>query len=125
MRPKHPWEMSRMEWNEAKDQLRPNQQGTGGDSVGSTRAASLAGILSHVKVIAEEREWLYYGLTPTYTVYSETGAPMIVSEKPKVTMGKLLDDWTENNVSHRDVVEKALRDGMNVPPKALLDYTDL
>lgn len=123
---KQPWQMTQREWNEALDALRPDPNGEYGNRMGGMgRATTEQSFKAQAQFIESEKQRLRMGLPPKYVVYAEDGSPTVVSERPAPTKGQLIDDWQELSVSHRDVVEEALKRGLPVPLEVLADYPDL
>jgi hypothetical protein len=110
---KEPWQMTANEWNKAVDNIRP-------ETVQSrvTKASASEAIFR-----AKEGERLRYGVT------AEASKRMTEAQKGTINLSKeeldALDDRLQTRVSHKDVIEKALKEGRPVPEEVLSEYPDL
>jgi predicted RNA methylase len=110
---KQPWQMTLQEWDTAV-----NTERNGGSIGGFTRNAG-----SQMAARFEQLEVLRYG------VIQWAREKFAAAQKGDIKITKEeLDEITERldtPVTHRDVVNKALLEGKNVPKEVLADYPDL
>jgi len=108
-----PWEMTRAEWEAAREQARPNNaQSNYTRASGSEAAARISTV-----------ESLLYG------VYDDAQAQLksAVAGEIELTPDQVesLMERINTPVQHRDVIAKALREGQPVPDNVLTEYPDL
>lgn len=110
---KQPWQMTRKEWDAAREKVRPEVVQSDVTKASSSRAVANIKALEH----------LLYGVTDTASEKLRAAAKGDISLTPDEV--EALTDRLERKVSHRDVVEKALAEGKPVPKNVLADYPDL
>jgi diguanylate cyclase (GGDEF)-like protein len=108
-----PWRMTKAEWDRAREASRPNTAQSN-----NTRHSA-----SEAQRDLDRVQWL------TYDVKAAARQRLEQAEQGgiKLTPDELDDlDWELHTpATHRDVVEKALREGRPVPEKVLEDYPEL
>lgn len=110
---KEPWEMTAKEWDNERENLAgKNRQENFTRKSGSEEVARLNNLKN-----------LLYGVT------DEASSKMKQAAKEEITLTpeevKRYDERLNTPVTHRDVVEKALSEGKQVPENVLADYPDL
>ena len=110
---KEPWQMTRSEWEAEREAVRPNiAQSHLTRSSGSEAASRIARL-----------EWLLYGVNDAARAEIEAamrGAKTIAPERADALM-----DQINGPVTHRQVVEKAMAEGLPVPASAVASYPDM
>lgn len=110
---KEPWQMSRAEWEGAREATRPEvAQSNFTRASGSQAAAQL-----------REVERLTFGVSKEASERLRAAAKN--GERIPAAELDALMERVNTRVSHRDVVEKAVRDGLPVPAEVLAEYPDL
>lgn len=110
---KHPWQMTQAEWNGAMNEAAPARgPGSLTRQSGSAEAAR-----------AREIERLKFG------VRDAVRARLNAAQKGEIKIGKeeadSLLEVLETPITHREVVEKALREGHPVPAEVLAEYPEI
>lgn len=110
---KHPWQMSSAEWNQAREDLRPN-----GVQERVTRNSASNDIAR-----AQGLERLLFG------VRDAVRDQMLAAQRGEIKLSReeadVLLELINTPVSHKEVVEKAIREGLPVPSSVLEEYPDL
>lgn len=109
---KEPWQMTRREWEAARESVRPNVVQS------DFTRASASGAVANARGL----ERLLYGVT------SEASEKLKAAQRGDITLSpEDLDAITERlqmPVSHEDVVRKAVADGKAVPDDVLAEYPE-
>lgn len=112
----HPWELTQKEWYAERDRIRPCTAATRFHD-GWRHSASEA-----VKN-SERLQWLLFGVTQDASDRLNAASRHEIQLTPEEVDDLL--DRVNTRVTHRDVINKALREGWNVPIEVLSDYPDL
>ena len=115
---KEPWEMTAKEWESARENAKPN---TAQSRPSKNDASTAARRMSDV-------ERLTYDVRKAdQAAIKEYAAAIKQGRKPSISDAEARDiiDRINTPVFHRDVIEKALKDGKPVPAEVLADYPDL
>jgi len=109
----YPWELTKKEWNAERDRIRP-----------CTAATRFTGrSASEATGNSERLEWLLFGVTQGAADRLNAAARHEIVLTPEEVNDLL--DRVNTPVTHRDVIDKAMRDGWNVQAEVLSDYPDL
>lgn len=110
---KQPWQLTRLEWSNARDEVRVS-----GVPEHITRRSG-----SEMVRRMEKLEWLLFG------VRNHIRERLHAAQDGEITLKEgeadELLELINTPVDHRDVIEKALREGCPVPSAVLADYPDL
>jgi conjugative element/phage-associated large polyvalent protein/ADP-ribosyltransferase-like protein len=110
---KEPWQMAGSEWRRANDLLMADNA----QSI-LTKASGSQAVYRH-----KERERLRYGVS------DDASKKMKAAQRGEIKLSaeelETLTDRLETRVNHKDVIEKALKEGKSIPAEVLAEYPDL
>lgn len=108
-----PWQMTQKQWNKERESVRPN--------IAQSRPTKASGFQAAAS--AKRLDKLLYGVT------DDASAKIKAARLGEITLSKdEVDTLTERlaaPVTHKDVVQKAITEGKQVPTEVLSDYPDL
>lgn len=110
---KSPWQMTREEWNQAREEVRPNTAQSNLTRASASEAANRGQTLD----------------TLLHGVRDEARQRLMAAQRGELSLSQeevdALQEQIDMPVRHRDVVEKAMAEGKPVPESVLDEYPDL